>query len=875
VKSILPALAAAGLLSAALLPAARAQEALPEDGQDRPVPDFSAFEPFAPDPDLAPAPGSGEPDAPALPGAQPGPEIPGWAQVRDRVGARAQNLGQRAMAQLPAPARQGLRDLRQLTFSDEARETLVIALSGLLALLVLARLLRGSGDVAVTLEYPSELRGTFTVRIRRRPWSARRRARVSSPSAAERARRRARAASRTVHPMVARETRFPNLAARQYIVEVDGFLQTGGQDDVVTSHHEDRQVRVRRGRTVRIEFDLHPHQCPVEVRVTWDQRPASEALMALRNTPGSLRYARGGSARMGVPMGSHTLLVGSGDRVAEKTIEIQSFQPTAVGIDLADREVLLFTGCPPAVEPYLQGDVPAAARALERDGQHEVSHLLLAHFEQDHGRLDNAADHFEHADRLTEAARLREALQDYERSAVLWDRAGDAERAAEMFRSAGDLVKAGEAFQRARQFESAVECFREAADVARWVEALERHGAPFRAAQVAIEHEDWGRAIRCLEQVSAHDPHYAEAAEMLVDAYQQQGHLDLAVRKIEELVARKGRDHAPLPLCDKLAGLLEESGDYDRALDVLELIRCRDATWPSLATRIEELRKRRSRERSADSGARTDPTHFSGEFRYEILEEVGRGGMGIVFKARDRRLGRVVALKRLPDNLRNHPKAVELFLREARAAAALNHPNIVTLFDADQEGETYYITMELLEGHPLQKILKTRGRFGARDAARLVTQVANGLQYAHDKGIVHRDIKTGNLFFTYGKVVKIMDFGLAKMVEEVRRATTVIGGTPYYMAPEQSQGGPVDHRVDIYALGVTLYEFLTGKVPFDDGDVAYHHRHTPPPDPREKVPELPAELAELVLHMLAKSPDDRCGSARRVAERLQAIAKTL
>jgi len=249
--------------------------------------------------------------------------------------------------------------------------------------------------------------------------------------------------------------------------------------------------------------------------------------------------------------------------------------------------------------------------------------------------------------------------------------------------------------------------------------------------------------------------------------------------------------------------------------------------------------------------------------------------MGIVFRARDTRLGRIVALKHLPDNLRNHPKAIKLFLREAQAAASLNHPNIVTVYDAGQEGDTFYITMEMLEGSPLQTILRKRKRLKPRDVARLGIQAAGGLQYAHEQRIVHRDVKTGNLFFTKRKRLKIMDFGLAKILEEVRRASTVIGGTPYYMAPEQAVGGIVDHRVDIYALGVTLYELVTGGVPFDDGDVAYHHRHTPPPDPREAWDDIPDALAELILHMLAKAPDDRCGSAARVAERLQVIAKAL
>jgi serine/threonine-protein kinase len=265
---------------------------------------------------------------------------------------------------------------------------------------------------------------------------------------------------------------------------------------------------------------------------------------------------------------------------------------------------------------------------------------------------------------------------------------------------------------------------------------------------------------------------------------------------------------------------------------------------------------------------------FGGGVRYDILEELGRGGMGVVFKARDRRLGRVVALKRLTENLREHPKAVEMFLREARAAAALNHPNIVTLYDAGQEGDTFYLTMECLEGSPLQSILKRRGKLTPRDAAKLGVQITAGLHYAEEQHIVHRDIKTANLFFTRKKVVKIMDFGLAKMVEEVRRGSTVIGGTPYYMAPEQSLGDAVDHRADLYALGVTFFELITGGVPFASGDVAYHHRHTPPPDPREKVPETPAAFAELILKLMAKKPEDRIASALEVGERLQEMLRS-
>jgi tRNA A-37 threonylcarbamoyl transferase component Bud32 len=747
--------------------------------------------------------------------------------------------------------------------------------AGLLVLLMIS-LLRGWGDAVIAIEYPGELRGAFSVHLSRSKEAARRLPRTSSPSALMRAKRRASASSRSHHYMVSRETQFRRIRAGRWWITVDGYLQSPSGEEVIATHFEERELRVRRGSTDRLDFDFRPKDCPVDVKVIWDRKPVPDALVAVQGVPYSLRYTRGGVVRVGVGRGRHTLVVGSGDRVAEQTIEVASFQPTSLVIDLGSREHLVFVGCPPAVEPYLHGDVQAAARELERDGHVAVAQRLLARLARDRGQRAAAAQHFERAGLPLEAAELHAELSQWKQAAHLFESAGELERAAEMFQAAGEHVQAGDSYQRAGRHDEAADSYREAGDLPRWVESLEKSGRPFEAAKVAIEREDWARAIRSLQLVTATDAEYLEAAQLLVEAYQRQGHLDLATRKVEEVVANKGAESMPLETCDQLAHQLEDSGDFDRALDVLELIRSHDATWPNVATRIEGLRKRRSGNQSSASGsagvpAASDP--FGEAARYEVLEELGRGGMGIVFKARDRRLGRVIALKRLPDSLRNHPKAVELFLREARAAAALNHPNIVTLFDAGQDGEMYYITMELLEGMPLQQILRQRGRLGPRDAAKLGLQIANGLQYAHEQRIVHRDIKTGNLFFTRGKTIKIMDFGLAKMVEEVRRASTVIGGTPYYMAPEQSLGEAVDHRADLYALGVTFYELLTGRVPFRDGDVAFHHRHTPVPDPREIVPDLPAAWAELVLQMMAKDPEARPASSAAVGERLTQLTQ--
>jgi tRNA A-37 threonylcarbamoyl transferase component Bud32 len=270
--------------------------------------------------------------------------------------------------------------------------------------------------------------------------------------------------------------------------------------------------------------------------------------------------------------------------------------------------------------------------------------------------------------------------------------------------------------------------------------------------------------------------------------------------------------------------------------------------------------------------AGTLPNAFPGGGRYEILEEIGRGGMGVVYKARDKRLDRIVALKRLPDTLDNDPNAVALLLREARSAARLNHRNITTIYDIDRENGSWFITMELLEGDLLATTLRKQGPIAPHEVLSIGEQVAAGLGYAHERGIVHRDVKPANLFVTRDSTLKLMDFGVAKIVEEARKKRTMVGGTPSYMSPEQSLGEAVDGRSDLYALGATLFELLTGAVPFAQGDPLYHHRATQPSDPRERAPHIPDRLAELVLALLRKRPEERPASADAVAEELRSIA---
>jgi serine/threonine-protein kinase len=231
-------------------------------------------------------------------------------------------------------------------------------------------------------------------------------------------------------------------------------------------------------------------------------------------------------------------------------------------------------------------------------------------------------------------------------------------------------------------------------------------------------------------------------------------------------------------------------------------------------------------------------------------------------------LEREVAYKVLPEGLRGNANALKNFLREAKAAAQLNHPNIVTVYDAGESEHGLYMAMELVEGTTLKEILRQRGAVSANAAVYILRQMASALQYAHGRKVVHRDIKTANTMWTTEKHVKIMDFGLAKLMEEVRNATTLISGTPFYMSPEQTLGRDVDHRTDLYSLGVTLFELTTGELPFQKGNVPYHHVHTAPPDPRSIKPEIPEGLSNIILRCLQKAPAERFQSAKELLDEL-------
>ncbi len=747
---------------------------------------------------------------------------------------------------------------------------------GIYALLVLVLsvpVCRGWGSMLVKLDYAaSGGKGFFSIQILRRPGKAKK-GNAKRGSRKRQFQQRLRSLGRFARSMAGRETLFRWLPARTYYVAVHGLLEDPLTSEVIGNYFEEKKVRIERGTRAELHFDFRPKEAPVQVQVWAGEQPAVQAIVAVRGQ--APRYAREGNLVLALGPGAHVVRAGFDGRACEKRIEIRQLDGITLRFSAHDELSLVFENCPEAVEPYLSGDDLAAAAALERAGQQRAADRVRGQYHLDRGEREKAATLFEAAGRPDRAAEVV-APAAAERSASLFEKAGDFTRAAERYRAAGDPLRAGQAFEASYDLESAIECYREAGDTAKVLELLERLGSAFEAGELALERGEPDRAIRNLQQVDLRSPSYGRACELLAEILARQGEFELAAQKLHDAVYASGGDEAPVELIARLGESHERAGNAQAALEAWEVVRRRDLNFPGVAAKIQELREQLRK--PAPNGSPAEAPTVAGaqrESRYEILGELGRGGMGVVLEARDKRLGRVVALKRLPDNLRDHPTAVKLFLREAQAIAALNHPNIVTLFDADEDERGYFLTMEYLDGLPLHQLLRKHRRLVAKDAARLGVQVASGLQYAHERRIVHRDIKTANLFLTRERVVKIMDFGLAKVIEEVRRASTVIGGTPYYMAPEQAAGEGVDHRADLYAFGVTLFELVAGSVPFPDGDIAYHHRHTPAPDLREQTPGVPDAFAELVRALLAKRPEDRPATTAEVGRRLQELVSGL
>ncbi len=257
--------------------------------------------------------------------------------------------------------------------------------------------------------------------------------------------------------------------------------------------------------------------------------------------------------------------------------------------------------------------------------------------------------------------------------------------------------------------------------------------------------------------------------------------------------------------------------------------------------------------------------------KYDIQEKIGSGGMAVVYKAVQRTLNRPVAIKIVHQNFVHDKEFIDRFIKEARVAASLNHPNIITIHDVDSIGQVNYMTMEYLDGEPLSNIIRRKGTLGIAETLRIVVPIAQALDYLHKAGYIHRDVKSGNIFLSSDGRPVLTDFGIVHTNESLLSQPGTVLGTPEFMSPEQANGQEIDGRSDLYSLGVIMYECLTGRMPFRTDNpltTVFKVINEPPKEPSERNPKIPDWLNSQILNLLSKNPENRVQTGKKLAANL-------
>lgn len=554
------------------------------------------------------------------------------------------------------------------------------------------------------------------------------------------------------------------------------------------------------------------------------------------------------------------------------------------------------------------GQARSAAEIYRKIGEPKQAALVLAQHHQQKDELIEAGRYFEEAEEWLAAADIYYTLSNLTKAGELYERAGDNRQAAEMYAAAGEAEKAAALYKEAGEYDMAARAFEQLGDLSQQAESLASAGDSLGAGKLYLEAGLLDKAIRMLQQVGSESADYGESRILLGEIFIKKGDRPGARAALGKALEGISLNTESVHGYYLQARLEEMDGNIDEAKDLYERVNAESYGYQDVPMRLKAIadgkvigRSKAGSSRAAsaaDPNARTQAsnvdqsarTQASGldaggvndpnqrtmasvaptDNRYTLGEALGRGGMGVVYAAVDETLKREVAYKALPDDLKEHPKAAKNLMEEARSAAKLSHPNIVQVFDAGKDERGYFIVMEKIEGETFDKIIRSR-RISVPGVVNIARQICAALSHAHGRHIVHRDLKPSNLFWTSEKMIKLMDFGLARAYDEqVGKVQTRTAGTPYYMAPEQIRGEPISPQTDLYALGCVIYELLCNRPPFTEGELVYHHVHTPPEDPRKYREEVSEDLAKIVLKCLEKTPEDRYASAEEVS---QALAK--
>jgi tetratricopeptide (TPR) repeat protein len=516
------------------------------------------------------------------------------------------------------------------------------------------------------------------------------------------------------------------------------------------------------------------------------------------------------------------------------------------------------------------GDLQSAARLFERAARPaDAATALLARpgADTDAALQLRAADLFEAAGDTRRAAECLAAGGGWMRAAPLFEQQGEMERAARAYERAGAHARAGECFERAGLLPAARAHFERAGDALRAAEIAARLGNSLEAARGFYRVGAYEKAIELLQSIPPADADHREGAVLLARIFTEKGLFERARLVLEPIVPERSGPEDDLALLSLLAEVCERGGQPVPALRWLERIVDVDPRFEDAGRRLESLQEKVWGTTAAPTGA---------GLRYTLQREIGRGGMGVVYLANDQELERLVAIKFLPSELASHAAAVKMFRYEAKAAAAMNHPNIVHVYDVTVLDERPCMVMEFVSGKTARELMRVGGTkqrrpLPVRQVAEIARDICEALDYAHRRQVIHRDVKPGNIILDETERAKLMDFGISKVLQSGVEGLTQAKGTPQYMPPEQILGRDVDGRTDLYALGITIFEIATGRRPFRGEDVVHQQLHSPMPDPRVLNPEVPEALVRIIRRACEKDPDHRFQSAREMGQSLRAL----
>ena len=565
------------------------------------------------------------------------------------------------------------------------------------------------------------------------------------------------------------------------------------------------------------------------------------------------------------------------------------------------------------------GDLPGAAAAFAKAGQGKTAAELIARDLEGKADWAGAADAWAGAEKWEKAAPLYEKTGQIAEAARAFREAGKVERAAALFVKAGELPEAAAAYEAIGKSELAAGIYRELQDWERAItlyraagkfadaalvlqergrfdEAVSlflRAGRGLEAARNSLRGGHRDRAWDLLTTVRRADPGVSDVFLELAEAHLTHGEARDAVHVLRELLGHRPVDSTTIAAHEAFARALEAAGDLPEAQQRMAAIAAFDPSFRNARTRSLALGERltdadfpvaveepasaeqpsRGPSGQAPTQTRAPGRGHSGTFqamsasggmatsetpesRYEILAEVGRGGMGIVHKALDHKLERLVALKILPAQLWGDETAMRYFIREARAIAALKHPNIVGLYDFGEGFGSAYLAMEFLEGPNLQSLLKNDPERLKRNWRDWFVQAARGIAAAHAKGILHRDLKPANLVLDEHGILRILDFGLARP-EADSGSTSKLIGTPAFFPPEVLRGEAASPASDVYSLGATFYTLAAGRWPYVGDDVLVARLERDPDDPRPFAPWLHEDEVAVLLRSIDRHRPDR------------------